>query len=267
MTDTVSLPPLRTATAPASPGIIRGQTKRRRDAVRRLVNRFQERRRTRRFDKESRIAADVRPRRRKRKVALALSASVVGLNALALDTLMPQAAQAAIAPADMRQNTESLQASDALKQALIEEEGVRFTVYRDVAGYATVGVGHLVQPDDGLRIGDRIDEDTALELLDEDLAHAENVVRDLVDDMPVNQYEFDALVDLVYNVGEGTVSERNSPALNAALDAHDYHGVAEELAYHNAGGAKAGGLVIRSERRTNIFLNGDYADPRDTSVT
>ncbi len=167
----------------------------------------------------------------------------------------------------MRQDANNLQVSDALKEALIEEEGVRFTVYRDVAGYATVGVGHLVQPDDGLRIGDRIDEDTALALLDEDLDHAERVARDLIDDMPVNQYEFDALVDLVYNVGEGTVSERNSPALNAALDAHDYRGVAEELAYHNAGGAQAGGLVIRSERRTNMFLNGDYADPRDTFAT
>ncbi len=267
MTDTVSLPPLRTATAPASPGMMRGRTKRRRDAVRRLVDRMRERRNARRFDKEARIAADLRPRRRKRKAALALSASIVGLNALAIDTLMPQAAEAAISSADMRQDADNLQVSDALKEALIEEEGVRFTVYRDAAGYATVGVGHLVQPDDGLRVGDRIDEDTALELLDEDLEHAENVARDLVDDMPVNQYEFDALVDLVYNVGEGTVSERKSPALNAALDAHDYRAVAEELDYHNAGGAKAGGLVIRSERRTNIFLNGDYADPRDTSAT
>ena len=50
-----------------------------------------------------------------------------------------------------------VKASGTFKQALIEEEGVRYTVYRDVAGYPTVGVGHLILPEDDLQVGDRVE--------------------------------------------------------------------------------------------------------------
>ena len=39
---------------------------------------------------------------------------------------------------------------------LIDREGLRLTVYRDSLGKPTVGVGHLVLPQDGLKVGDRI---------------------------------------------------------------------------------------------------------------
>ena len=88
---------------------------------------------------------------------------------------------------------------------------MRYTVYRDVAGYPTVGVGHLVEPEDRLRVGDRISERRVLDFLDADLAEAESGVRELVGDLPLHQHEFDALLDLVYNVGIGNVSPSESP--------------------------------------------------------
>lgn len=54
---------------------------------------------------------------------------------------------------------------------------MRHTVYRDVAGYPTVGVGHLVQPRDGLAVGDRISETQARAFLDADLRGAEAAAR------------------------------------------------------------------------------------------
>ena len=50
-------------------------------------------------------------------------------------------------PATMEQQSEirlpaaKLTTSAAMKEAMIEEEGVRFTAYRDSAGNPTVGVG------------------------------------------------------------------------------------------------------------------------------
>lgn len=182
-----------------------------------------------------------------------------------MDTLSPGAASAAsqnIQHDEIRRDASALHTSDALKAALIEEEGVRYKVYRDVAGLPTVGIGHLVTPEDGLSVGDTIDEDTAIAFFDSDLRTAEDGVRNLVGDLPLNQYEFDALVDLVYNVGIGNVSESQSPRLNAAIAARDYAAMADELAYHEAGGKVASGLVIRSERRINIFTDGIYDNPR-----
>ncbi len=162
----------------------------------------------------------------------------------------------------LRIDAGQLRASAALKQALIEEEGVRQTVYRDVAGHPTVGVGHLVTADDGLGVGQRIDKARILKLLTDDIAAAEAATHRLARDLPLHQHEFDALVDLIFNVGEGNVSLHKSPRLNAAILAGDYDGIASELAYHNAAGIEANGLVYRSERRANIFLEAVYDDPR-----
>ncbi|WP_234026880.1 lysozyme [Erythrobacter sp. HKB08] len=223
-------------------------------------------------DKRRRIRAGLRTKRKKRKAAFALSASVMGLNTAALDsaTSMQQAGviaqmqdAGAIPDANGRVEARFLETSDEMKEALIEEEGVRLTVYRDVAGYPTVGVGHLVKPGDKLRVGDRISEERALDFLDRDLQIAERGVQRLVGDLRLTQHEFDALVDLVFNVGEGNVSEARSPRLNEAIASGDYTAIAAELEYHHAGGAKAKGLVYRSERRTNIFLEATYEDPRE----
>ena len=139
---------------------------------------------------------------------------------------------------------------------------MRLTVYRDVAGYPTVGIGHLVLPEDGLRVGDRITREQAMAFLRSDLKKAEESVVKVVGDLKLYQHEFDALVDLAYNVGEGTLSPEKSPALNRAIAAADYDAIAAELDYRFAGGEVAGGLIHRSERRAQIFLEADYADVR-----
>lgn len=167
-----------------------------------------------------------------------------------------------LASEDVRRPASLMKASDAFKQALIEEEGVRYTVYRDVAGFPTVGIGHLIRPADNLQVGDRISNRQALDFLEQDLAIAERGVRILVGDLPLHQHEFDALLDLVYNVGLGNVSQSESPRLNAAIQARDYDAIAAELDYTHAGGRVARGLEFRSERRAQIFLDASYEDPR-----
>ena len=161
-----------------------------------------------------------------------------------------------------RMNAALLTTSERMRKALAQEEGMRLTVYRDVAGYPTVGIGHLVLPKDGLRVGDRITREHAMDFLAADLAKAERAVADVVGNLKLYQHEFDALVDLAYNVGEGTLSPAKSPALNRAIASADYEGIAQELDYRFADGQVAGGLVHRSERRAQIFLEADYADVR-----
>ena len=91
-------------------------------------------------------------------------------------------------------------------------------------------------------------------------------MRQLVGDLPLRQHEFDALLDLVYNVGIGNVSPSESPRLNAAIDAGDYDAVADELNYTHAGGAFAKGLEHRSNRRMSIFMDAAYENPRESGA-
>nr|WP_237451840.1 lysozyme [Qipengyuania oceanensis] len=139
------------------------------------------------------------------------------------------------------------------------------TVYADPVGYLTVGVGHLVIPKDNLKVGDRISQGRMALLLEQDLRIAEDAVVQLVGDLPLYQHEFDALVDLVFNVGAGNLSPEESPKLNRAIEVGDYEAIAEELAYHNAAGQKLKGLEYRSDRREKIFMEASYDNPRSQS--
>lgn len=212
----------------------------------------------------ARRAFKVRPSLSKRKAAaIIFSTGAMGLTAFTGPPAPTEAsAQSLQTRSGKRLSPALLRASGLLKQALIEEEGVRHTVYRDVAGYPTVGVGHLVQPRDGLAVGDRISETQARAFLDADLRGAEAAARALLGELPVHQHEFDALVDLIYNVGPGNVSADKSPRLNRAIAAGDYQAIAAELEYTYAGGAYARGLGHRSERRAQMFRAASYEDPR-----
>jgi len=203
-------------------------------------------------------------RRRRRKVALALSVGVMGLSTAAVPASKPPPPIAK--KAERRRPAALLEASDDLLEAMIEEEGARRTVYRDVAGYPTVGVGHLVTASDNLGIGDRVSPDQVLDFLERDVAEAQQAVRRLVGELPLSQNEYDALVDLAFNVGEGNLAAERSPGLNAAIAARDYAAIATELDYHHAAGQTARGLAYRSTRRARIFLDAAYADPRAGAV-
>lgn len=202
---------------------------------------------------------------RKRKAALALSAGAMGITsaAMALPAAAPAGPVLSMPLPEVRRPAALLSASEALKESLIQEEGVRDVVYRDIAGHPTVGVGHLVHAADGLKVGDRVSYDRILDFLEDDLREAERGAARLVGSVPLLQHEFDALVDLVFNVGEGNVSPERSPRLNEAIAARDYEEMARELQYTHAAGVPANGLVYRSERRSKIFLDAAYADPRD----
>lgn len=241
-----------------------------------FLSRIRRHRRHRRELKRAREAASkvykVKPRLSTRKRAsLLMGAGAMSLAAFTgppVNKTKPTAQPAiSLSVSDLEETRKPaalIKASDEFKQALIEEEGVRYTVYRDVAGYPTVGVGHLVRPADNLRVGDRVSDEQVLEFLEQDLEIAERGVRILVGDLPLYQHEFDALLDLIYNVGLGNVSERESPRLNKAIDNGDYEAIAAELDYTHAGGKVARGLEFRSERRAKIFMEASYEDPRES---
>ncbi|MBI2234222.1 MAG: hypothetical protein HYU57_04380 [Micavibrio aeruginosavorus] len=66
---------------------------------------------------------------------------------------------------------------EAFKQHLILREGYRTTVYRDSLGKPTVGVGHLVLPEDNLKVGDTITKEQVMAFLDKDAMSAWNAAQ------------------------------------------------------------------------------------------
>jgi RHS repeat-associated protein len=163
------------------------------------------------------------------------------------------------APNDICQDVKGLKADDATANHIkaMETSGgkAELTVYSDTGGIQTVGYGHKVTSADELEAGDAVSQDTADTLFNSDFLSAQNAVKSGVQGAELSQNEFNALTDLVFNVGPGVLGASMSPSLNAALKSGDYQAMSEQLKYtRDAKGVSQPGLATRSEIRKAIFL-------------
>lgn len=138
--------------------------------------------------------------------------------------------------------------------ALIKaSEGVRLTAYKPVPGepYWTIGYGHY-GPD--VRAGQRITMAQADRFLVQDLRRFEQAVARHVR-VPLNQHEFDALVSLAYNIGEGNLA---SSTVVRQLNAGRRRLAAAAFAMWTRGGVPLRvlpGLVKRRAAEARLFLS------------
>ena len=128
----------------------------------------------------------------------------------------------------------------------------------------TIGYGTTVYPDGrSVALGDVCTKEQAEEYLMHDCARFENAVNKAVI-APINQNQFDALVSIVYNVGEGSKYKsgiirlkNGSPStLLRKLNAGDYVGCADEfLKWISKGTAAERGLNRRRQAERKLFLS------------
>ena len=126
--------------------------------------------------------------------------------------------------------------------------GFILTVYNDSRGLPTVGCGHLVIAADKLKLGKKITEERAKELLRNDLGEAENAVNRNVK-VPMYQYEYDALVSLTFNTGS-----HGALKLFDAVNAGKYESVPATIEKYRTGGGNEGRRVSEAK----LFESGIY---------
>ena len=122
-------------------------------------------------------------------------------------------------------------------------EGCRLNAYLDAVGVPTIGYGHI----SGVKMGDKITQAQAEQLLKNDLVKYENGVNALTR-YQFNQNEFDALVSFAYNLGVGNLTKltagqtRNKGQIADAM-----------LLYNKAGGQVLSGLTKRRKKEKELF--------------
>ena len=127
-------------------------------------------------------------------------------------------------------------------------EGLELNAYQCAAGVWTIGYGHTK----GVQKGMVISEDTANEMLVEELKEYENYINTLVE-VELNQNQFDAMVSWVYNLGS---SNLQASTLLKVLNAGDYEGVpAQIMRWNKAGGKVLEGLTRRRQAEADLFAN------------
>ncbi len=123
---------------------------------------------------------------------------------------------------------------------------------------ATIGYGHLVKPGEDFRGG--ITEVQAINLLRSDIAMAERAVRDNIT-VPITQNQYDALVSLAYNIGNGAFA--NSTVVqyinNPDFISSRYPTLeAAWRAWNRSQGTVSNGLINRRNYEWNLYNNGLY---------
>lgn len=127
-------------------------------------------------------------------------------------------------------------------------EQLRLTAYLDTGGVWTIGYGHTASAVAGMQIS----EARALMLLTEDVAKAVAAVNRLVS-CPLAQYEFDALVSFVFNIGQSAF--KTSTMLRLINARSDHMCIAAEFlrwVYDN--GKKIAGLETRRRKERLLYL-------------
>jgi len=158
-----------------------------------------------------------------------------------------------------------MKVSDKAKGVIKHHEGVRQRPYRCPAKLWTIGVGHVLYPEQGamkleLRDGFALkDADNRLFSMEEvdailsaDLERFERGVEKFIT-VQLTQGQFDALVSFSFNVGLGTLQRST---LRQKVLRGDMEGAAQEfLKYCMAGGKPLKGLQNRRQDERALFLS------------
>ncbi len=127
-----------------------------------------------------------------------------------------------------------------------EFEGIRLQAYLDGGGVPTIGYGHTK----GVKLGQECDMAQAVQWLREDVQEAVDAVNRLVK-VKINQAQFDALVDFVFNLGAGAFAKST---LLRMLNAGDYTGAAGQFQRWNKDNGKViAGLSRRRAAEARLF--------------
>ena len=129
----------------------------------------------------------------------------------------------------------------------MEMEGCRLEAYKDAAGVPTIGYGHTKN----VRMGDRITQYWAKEMLREDIEEAEWQVKEL--GVAKTEGQLDALVSFAFNLGIGRLTR--STLLKTIRNGGSKAQITKEFKrWVYADGKQLPGLVKRREWEARRFF-------------
>lgn len=128
-------------------------------------------------------------------------------------------------------------------------ESKSLTAYPDGNGIMTIGIGHTKD----VKAGMRITNAQAMQFLAEDMAIAEAAVDTAVKN-PLQQHEFDMLVDITFNAGPKFISDPEVQGAIASGNKNSVAGLFLHWALDN--GVIQEGLLRRAAMRGRIYAQG-----------
>ena len=131
---------------------------------------------------------------------------------------------------------------------ITKEEGHKNRAYKDSKGLITIGVGHLIKPDEQHLINATLTDEQVKDLLKSDLKWCSEAVESSVK-VPLSQPQFDALYSLCFNIGETNFKKST---VVKKINENDLKGAADAILMWS----KQPELLPRRKRERALFLSG-----------
>ena len=142
-----------------------------------------------------------------------------------------------------------LQISQKSVQQIMIDEGCVLYAYKDSGGIWTIGCGHT----QGVKPGDTITKVQAITFLTSDCQNAVKQVNDL--NLPFNQNQFDAVVQLVYNIGIGRFQmQQLYKVMKLNVNDATIHDLFLNTCVHDAKGTVLSDLQARRKRNADLYI-------------
>ena len=120
---------------------------------------------------------------------------------------------------------------EQLREELKIDEGVKYEIYLDHLGLPTCGIGHLItdqDPEHGLEVGTKVDEERVNELFDEDIQVTIQECKYLYndfDDLPEEAQRI--IANMMFNLGRPRLSRFLK--MKQHVDNRDFVSASEEM--------------------------------------
>lgn len=132
-------------------------------------------------------------------------------------------------------------------------EGFEPEPYKDAGGLLTIGYGHLIKRGEQFT---RITQEEGERLLSMDVRFAENCIEQQVEP-ELEQYEFDALVSFIYNLGCANFARST---LRKMINAENFANASNEFPkWNRVNGRIVRGLVRRRAAERTLFRGDSNA--------
>ena len=159
---------------------------------------------------------------------------------------------------------------EAAAYVISQFEGFSPIIYKDVAGYPTIGYGHLITSHDDYDADTHLTHEQGIELLMKDIESRRRIFASSLDVLDVGEYA--ALMSLVFNIGGGAYAKSSVAVAiykyccvrHAKQEQYD---IAERVSHwRRAAGKIVAGLMKRRLVETMVFLNEilDIDGPKPT---
>ena len=120
---------------------------------------------------------------------------------------------------------------DKLREEIAEDEGCKYEIYLDHLGLPTCGIGHLItdqDPEHGLEVGTKVDEERVNELFDQDVEVTTNECRLLYNNFDELPEEVQRIIaNMMFNMGRPRLSRFHK--MKQAVDSGDWSEAAAQM--------------------------------------